>query len=122
MFALIEDGAVKQYPYNIAQLKLANPNVSFPANPSDETLQEFRMFRVFFATQPTVTNMQVLEEDPPVFRNEDQRWTQVWRVRDMTAEEVQQRDDGQAGAVRAERNAKLAETDWRYRRDQTTLT
>tara|TARA_R110000868_G_scaffold272773_2_gene532018 strand:- start:6079 stop:6534 length:456 start_codon:yes stop_codon:yes gene_type:complete len=112
MFALIEDGAVKQYPYNIAQLKLANPNVSFPANPSDETLQEFRMFRVFFATQPTVTNMQVLEEDPPVFRNEDQRWTQVWRVRDMTAEEVQQRDDGQAGAVRAERNAKLAELDW----------
>ena len=112
MHALIENGALKQYPYNVAQLKAANPNVSFPATPSDETLQEFGMFRVFNAAQPDLTDTQVLEEDPPVFSSEDQRWTQVWRVRDMTAEEVQQRNDGKAAEVRAERNDKLSKSDW----------
>jgi hypothetical protein len=110
MFALIEDGAVDQYPYNIYQLKMAHPNVSFPADPSDATLQEFGIFRVFFATPPSVSNTQVLEEDPPVFSAEYQRWTQVWRVRDMTEEEVQQRNDSKALEIRTERNNKLKDT------------
>ena len=112
MHALIENGALSQYPYNISQLKAANPNVSFPATPSDETLQEFGMFRVFNATQPELTDTQVLEEGSPVFSSEDQRWTQVWRVRDMTAEEVQQRNDSQSASVRAERGNLLAVCDW----------
>jgi hypothetical protein len=112
MFALIQDGALGQYPYNVARLKALHPNVSFPATPSDETLQEFGMFRVFNATQPELTDTQVLEEDPPVFSTEDQRWTQVWRVRDMTAEEVASRNDTQAAQVRTDRNTKLSASDW----------
>ena len=112
MFALIEDGAVAQYPYNIYQLKMAHPNVSFPADPSDATLQEFGMFRVASEAQPAVSDTQTLEEDPPVFSAEDQRWTQVWRVRDTTAEEVQQITNGKASEIRAERNEKIAKTDW----------
>jgi hypothetical protein len=112
MHALIENGVLKQYPYNISQLKVANPNVSFPASPNDESLQEFGMFRVFNATHPELTNTQVLEENSPVFSNEDQRWIQVWRVRDITAEEVQQRNDGKAVEVRTERNKLLSESDW----------
>jgi hypothetical protein len=112
MHALIENGALKQYPYNFSQLKVANPNVSFPANPSDETLQEFGMYRVFNPTQPELTDTQVLEEDPPFFSSEDQRWTKVWRVRDMTAEEVQQRNDNQSASVRAERGNLLVASDW----------
>jgi hypothetical protein len=112
MFALIENGAVKRYPYNFAQLKAANTNVSFPSAVSDATMAEYGAMRVFNATQPELTDTQVLEEDPPVFSNEDQRWTQVWRVRDMTAEEITQRNDAQAAQVRAQRDAKLAETDW----------
>jgi len=110
MFALIEDGAVAQYPYNIYQLKMAHPNVSFPADPSDATLQEFGMFRVASEAQPAVSDTQTLEEDPPVFSAEDQRWTQVWRVRDMTAEEVQQITNGKSAEIRAERNEKLKDT------------
>jgi hypothetical protein len=67
---------------------------------------------VYFSTQPELTDTQVLEEDTPVFSNEDQRWTQVLRVRDMTAEEITQRNDTQAAQVRAQRDTKLAETDW----------
>jgi len=112
MFALIEDGAVAQYPYNIYQLKMAHPTVSFPADPSDATLQEFGMFRVASEAQPAVSDTQTLGEDPPVFSAEYQRWTQVWRVRDMTEEEVQQRNDSKASEIRTERNEKIAKTDW----------
>lgn len=112
MHALIEDGAVKQYPYNIAQLKQANPNSSFPKNPSDELLAEFGVQRVFFSTQPETTNVQVLEEQTPIFDTEAQRWSQVWSVRDMTTEEIESRTAQQWQQVREQRNELLAECDW----------
>lgn len=112
MFALIQDGAVKQYPYSLYNIKLANPNTSFPSAVSDATMAEYGAMRVFNATQPVLTDTQVLEEDTPVFSNEDQRWTQVWRVREMTAEEVTSRNDTQAAQVRTDRNALLSTSDW----------
>lgn len=112
MFALIEDGAVKQYPYSVGDLKRANPDTSFPNTVSDEALQGYGVQRVFFSTQPTLTDTQVLEEQTPVFSTEDQRWTQVWSVRDMTQDEIDTRNAAQAASVRAERNAKLAASDW----------
>lgn len=110
MHVLIENGAVKQYPYGIGQLKAANPLTSFPAQANDEMLASYGVQRVFFSTPPTITDTQVLEEGTPVFA--DGRWTQVWSVRDMTAEEVASRNDAQAAAVRADRNAKLSASDW----------
>lgn len=112
MHALIENGAVKKYPYGIGQLKKANPNVSFPKNPSDTLLASFGVERVFFSTQPELTDTQVLDEGLPVFNTEDQRWTQVWAVRDLTAEEIASRDEGQASQVRAERDSLLVASDW----------
>lgn len=119
MFALIENGAVKQYPYSLNEIKRANLNTSFPSTISDETMAEYGALRVFFATQPQLTETQVLEQDSPVFSNEDQRWTQVWRVRDMTAEEVQQRNDGKALEVRTARNDLLKDCDWTQLADST---
>jgi hypothetical protein len=110
MHALIENGAVTQYPYGIGQLKAANPLTSFPAEANDEMLASYGVQRVFFSTPPAITATQVLEEGTPVFV--DNRWTQSWTVRDMTAEEVASRDNAKADAVRAERNAKLEASDW----------
>ena len=110
MHALIENGAVKQYPYTLGDLKRANPQTSFPSQISDESLLEYGAHRVFFATQPEVSATQVLEEGTPIFT--DGRWTQTFTVRDMTAEEVASRNDAQATQVRAERNAKLSASDW----------
>lgn len=59
----------------------------------------------------------MLVEGTPVFSTEDQRWTQVWAVRDMTAEEVASRNEGQAASVRSERDSKIAETDWTQGKD-----
>jgi hypothetical protein len=112
MHALIENGSVKQYPYSAGDLKRANPQTSFPSQISDESLLEYGVHRVFFATQPELTATQVLVEGKPIFSTEDQRWTQTFTVRDMTTEEVQQRDAGQAVQVRSERNALLAASDW----------
>jgi hypothetical protein len=119
MHALIENGAVAQYPYGLGQLKAANPLTSFPSQISDASLLEYGVHRVFFATQPEVTATQVLEEGTPVFSTEDQRWTQTFAVRDMTAEEVASRNDAQAVQVRAERNTKLAASDWTQLADST---
>lgn len=112
MHALIENGAVKQYPYGLWQLKAANPLTSFPAQANDEMLASFGVERVFFATPPELTSTQVLVEGAPVFSTEDQRWTQVWAVRDLTAEEVASRNAGQAASVRSERNGLLTASDW----------
>lgn len=117
MHALIENGAVAQYPYGLGQLKAANPLTSFPAQANDEMLASYGVQRVFNATPPELTDTQVLEEGTPVFV--DDRWTQVFTVRDMTAEEVANRNEAQAANVRAERNTKLSATDWRFRSDLT---
>jgi hypothetical protein len=112
MFALIENGAVKQYPYSVGELKRTRPNTSFPSVISDALMAENGALRVYFATQPVLSSTQVLEEDSPVFSNADQRWTQVWRVRDMTAAEVTQQFDSAAAEVRQQRDAKLTSSDW----------
>ena len=119
MFALIENGAVKKYPYSLYEIQRANLNTSFPSTVSDETMAEYGAMRVYFSTQPVLSDTQVLEEDPPVFSNEDQRWTQVWRVREMTAEEVTRHFDSAASAVRQQRNDKLKECDWTQITDAT---
>ena len=112
MHALIENGAVAKYPYTIGELKAANPNTSFAANVSDAELEGYGVQRVFFSTPSEITRFQVLEEGTPVFSTDDQRWTQVWSVRDMTQEESDALTAGQAASVRAERNAKLSASDW----------
>lgn len=103
MHALIENGTVKQYPYSVTDLKRANPNISFPSNVRDESLQEYGVYRVFFSTQPTPSNTQVLEEGTPTLV--DGRWTQVWNLRTLTSDEIAQQlaeQAAQAEAWRAE--------------------
>ena len=39
-------------------------------------------------------------------------WTQVWQVRDLSNEEILQRNTTQSAVVRSIRNAKLTESDW----------
>jgi hypothetical protein len=119
MFALIENGVVKQYPYSIHEIKRANLNTSFPITVSDETMAEYGAMRVYFSTPPVLSDTQVLVEDTPVFDVDAQRWTQVWQVREMTTEEVTQRFNNAATAVRQQRDSKLTKTDWRFRSDLT---
>lgn len=117
MHALIENGAIKQYPYGLTQLKKAHKNVSFPKNPSDKVLASFNVLRVFFSTQPKVSNTQVLEEKPPLFDEELQCWVQIWSVRDATQEELSARTSNLASDIREQRHDLLLKCDWTQGKD-----
>lgn len=113
MYALIENGAIKRYPYSVAELKAAHPMTSFPSTMSDASLESFGVYRVYTSTPPVHdSKTQALEEEMPLFSVEGNRWEQVWRVRNQTADEISARNDAQASAVRAERNRLIAESDW----------
>lgn len=89
MYALIQNGVLTKYPYYLADVKLAHPECSFPAVPDDASLEQFGAMRVFFATQPSFdADTQALHEGTPVFSEADGRWTQVWEIRALTAEEL----------------------------------
>jgi hypothetical protein len=110
MFALVQDNSVVRYPYTLTDLRLAKTNISFAGSPDDETLASFGMVRVITVDRPVTTDQQIAEESLPVFNQG--RCQQVWTVRDLTPEELQQRTDSQAQNVREERNLKLSQSDW----------
>ena len=120
MYALIENGVVLRYPYTVTDLRLANRGTSFPNQMSDEALLEFGMHKVESTSTPLFSETQVLEEGTPVFDQAQQRWTQVLSVRNMTLDEVQQRNAIQAAQIREKRNGFLAASDWTQLADAPT--
>lgn len=112
MYALIQNDSVFKYPYSVTDARIDNPNVSFPSNPSDETMEDFGVVRVYVSAQPEVTNEQILIEGIPVYSNADQRWIQIWSVRDKTAEEIKVDFNAKATEIREARNLLLSNSDW----------
>jgi hypothetical protein len=112
MYALVKNNSVVRHPYTVTDLRLANRDTSFPNQISDEALLEFGMHKVESTSTPLFSETQVLEEGTPVFDQAQQRWTQVFTVRDMTLDEVQQRNAIQAAQIREKRNEFLAASDW----------
>jgi hypothetical protein len=124
MHALIEDNAVKQYPYSISQLLRDNPQTSFPKNPSDALLAEYNVYPVKPTERPEFDPMaQRLEEgtpvrqkarnpdgtfkpdDPATPENEAWEWVQTWQVTPLTEEEIAQLQAEHAEQVRLQRQA-----------------
>ena len=112
MHALITDKAVIQYPYSINELRRDNPGVSFPSSPSDELLAYFDVQRIFFTLAPSTLAGEVCEESLPAFNDKDDRWVQVWTVRDLTPDELASQNLLLGSEIRAQRNALLAGCDW----------
>jgi hypothetical protein len=110
MYALIQDNTVQTYPYWIAQLRKDHPNTSFPKNPNEELLADYGVVRVYPTDRPEVDHTKNVNDGTPALQ--DGKWVQVWNITDATAEEVEQRTEQQAEQVRAQRNAKLSESDW----------
>jgi len=117
MHVLVNNGNVENYPYTIGNLRRDNPNTSFPKKPSDALLEDFGMFRVAKVDRPAYDHTKNIAEGTPVLA--DGVWTQVWNVTDATAEEIAERTEAQAENVRAERDRKLADTDWTGLSDTT---
>lgn len=102
MYALIENNAVKQYPYGADVLRRDNPQTSFPRNPTDELLASYGVLpvaRVEMPAHDAATHR--IEEGTPALVND--AWIQVWSVIELTAEEVAQQQAERAAQIAAQR-------------------
>lgn len=76
--------------YSITNLRLDNPNVCFPQQPSDELLADFDVYQLYSLDQPTIDpNTQIVESTSRI--NLNGNWTQQWTIRNLTPEELQDR-------------------------------
>jgi hypothetical protein len=89
-YALITNGAVTTYPYTYAMFRAADPNVSFPAEVSDERLAEWGIYAVAPVGKPTYNAItENVVEGTPVLVGDV--WTQVWSVVSASADEIANR-------------------------------
>lgn len=109
-YALLNaDQTLKRYPYTLTDLRLDNPNTSFPVLIDDKTAEEFGAYPVRQTQQPD--NDYTVNINRTAVKQGDQ-WVEEWFSTPATPEEIAERTDNQANAVRSERNQKLANCDW----------
>lgn len=90
MYIRVEQSGNKTYPYSIAKLKAAFPNVSFPGQVPEATLNDYGVYTVQPTDKPSFNSLyQRLEEAEPTQVNG--QWTQSWNVIDLTTDEVNQK-------------------------------
>lgn len=93
-YALIENGAIKIYPYSFAQLRTDNPDVSFPRDLS-KIPSEYGFVPVAEIPRPSPSNpltKNVVEATPVLVGT---KWTQTWEEFDAPAEQVALRQEEQ---------------------------
>lgn len=100
MYIRITEDA-QQYPYDLRNLAVDYPNTSFPADPSEEVLAEFGVFKVRQATEyPEYDVSDVVVEVAPQYVLGE--YVQSFEVRAMTDAEAE------ANSVAALAHAKIA--------------
>jgi Phage tail assembly chaperone protein len=97
------------YPYTIKNLRDSLPNVSLPANLSNEQLVEWDMYEVQFSTAPNDYTKNIIEGTPTLI---DGNYYQNWIQTDANESEIQQRLEDKWFEVREIRNQLLMECDW----------
>jgi hypothetical protein len=108
-------GGPAVYPYTLTDLRLANPTVKFPNDITDAQAAEYHCFPVQPTDAPAAPTGKKAVRDLP--EDVDGMWFERWALVDLTAEET----EAQWVAVRAERDSKLAASDW-TQLDDTPLT
>ena len=112
MYVLAPNQAVVRFPYSAGNLRRDNPNTSFPKVISDKLMADFNVFPVTYEDRPEyVPATHYLETSAtPVLKNGE--WVLTSTVIAFTAEQIADRDAEQAKKMRAERDRRLADTDW----------
>ena len=101
----IEDGK-QTYPLTLTDLRIMQPNVSFPMEISDEDAATFGFYPVEDTPEPVAPTGKRVVRGEPVQKNG--KWAATWVLVDITPEET----EAQWSAVRADRNARLSASDW----------
>lgn len=107
MYVKAINDVVDTFPYYVSNLKIDNPNTSFPDSMTDEMLAGWDMYPVTVTEQPTHSNdqMPVMDSVPTLVNG---AWLVGWTLRALTQEEL----DETADDVRDQRNTKLDDSDW----------
>ena len=114
MFAKLNNGQLQKYPYTLGMLRKDNANVSFPKVLDDATLARFELVKVSPTPRPEYDHTKDFNVTAQLVNGS---WVEAWIATDVSAEEVANRTANQASNVRAERNAKLAASDWTQGKD-----
>lgn len=119
MYVKAKNSTVERFPFSVFELRKENPNVSLPRDLTQEQLASMDVFPVVEQPQPDTDRFSysVKRQLPELV---DGQWTILWDIIAKSAEQLAEDDARQTENVRESRNGKLAATDWRYRRDQTT--
>jgi hypothetical protein len=118
MYLRIIDETIN-YPYSIPQLREAYPNVSLPAELSDESLVEWDMHVVTPTPMPNDYTKNITEGTPVLT---DGVYYQNWVQADASQSEINYRLENQWFIIRETRNELLAECDWTQLTDIPTET
>jgi hypothetical protein len=86
MYLKLKNNVIEKYPYNVNHLKQDNPQVSFPAEVSDELLAEYGVYEVKQTPIPAFTYKNNMVESEPV--NNNGVWEQSWIITDKPVEET----------------------------------
>jgi hypothetical protein len=97
------------YPYTIKELRDSLPNVSLPANLSNEQLVEWDMYDVQFSAAPNDYTKNITEGTPVLT---DGVYYQNWIQTDASESEINYRLENQWFIIREIRNQLLTECDW----------
>ena len=81
-------GTIAKYPYTRDDLTSDNPNISFPSKPRADDLRPFNVYIVAPSPVPILEDprAQRIERKNPVL--DDDRWKEVWEIREATTEEI----------------------------------
>jgi hypothetical protein len=98
-----------------AEFRALHPNTSMPQQLSEELLNDFGADVVLEGSQASPTRYQTAFADG--VEQLDGKWYTKYSVAEMDADAITAKDTEQAKNIRAARDIKLSETDWRFRSD-----
>lgn len=106
---------IVKWPYNFADLRADNPNISFPAEPTDALFEAYGVYNVEYAPEPDYDRLthDCAQNTSPTLTNG--KWTVGYTV-------AQRMEDDAANRVRRHRNGLLQETDEYALSDRTLST
>ena len=111
MYRVRSDGSLKTQ----GEIRQMYRNTSFPKTWTPELVEELGLDPVFETPAPTATIYQTAFKDG--VEQVNGKWVWKWAMSEMDAEGKAAKDAEVARSVRADRDRRLAETDWRFRSD-----
>jgi hypothetical protein len=108
MYLRIIDETIN-YPYTIKELREAYPNVSLPAELSEEALSDWGVYSVTSTQIPNDYTKNIIEGTPILT---DGVYYQNWVITNATDSEINYRLENQWEEIRLIRNQLLTECDW----------